>query len=236
MTADAPRFLPEYLRPQTPGRRSRRGLVLLSVVPFMLLAVPMWRVEHVQIDACPKLPQSAVASLQELVGQPAIGLDVGAIKERIQIWPGVGEVRVDFLLPDTIVVRAETAPTQGSLRVGSSWHGVGADGSLTGRLEGAVTPVLEGFSADADRRRGLEAARRIEDVAGVRVAMVQRVTPGDYRLQLNAIDGRAPVVLHIRPQGSAAEQSWCAAFASGKIVQPWADLRWSDRIVIGDGV
>jgi hypothetical protein len=236
VSAENPRFLPEYLRPQTPGRRSRRGLVLLSVVPFMLLAVPMWRVETVQIDACPKLPQSAVASLQELVGQPALGLDVGAIKERIQIWPGVGEVGVDFVLPGTVVVRAETAPTLGSVRVGTSWHGVGADGSLTGRLQRAADPVLEGFAAASDRRFGLAAALRIEKAARIRVATVRRITPGDYRVQLAAVDGQAAVVLHIRPRGSAAEQAWCAQYASGNIAQKWADLRWSDRIVIGGGV
>lgn len=207
----------------------------MSVVPFMLLAIPMWRVETIQVDACPKVPQSAVASLQGLVGQPAIGLDVGAIKERIQIWPGVGEVRVDFVLPGTITVRAETAPTLGSVRVGESWHGVGEDGSLTGRLQVNVPPVLEGFSSAADRRRGLEAAHRILEATGARVLQVRRVTPGDFRIQLAPDDGRGPVILHVSPLGTVGEQSWCTAFAAGKISQPWADLRWSDRIVIGGG-
>lgn len=236
MTGDAPLFLPDRLRPKTPGRRSHRGLVLLSVVPFMLIAVPLWRVEHVRVDGCPKLPSSAVASLQELVGQPAIGLDVGAIKERVQIWPGVGEVRVDFVLPGTLLVRAETAPTLGSVRVGRSWHGVGADGGLTGRLQILVEPVLEGFAAEGDRQRGLEAARRIHDAAGVPVAKVQRITPSDYLVEFIAAEGEAAVVVHVCPQGSAAERSWCAAFARGTIAQPWADLRWTDRIVIGGGV
>ena len=236
MTGDAPLFLPDRLRPKTPGRRSHRGLVLLSVVPFMLIAVPLWRVEHVRVDGCPKLPSSAVASLQELVGQPAIGLDVGAIKERVQMWPGVGEVRVDFVLPGTLLVRAETAPTLGSVRVGRSWHGVGADGGLTGRLQILVEPVLEGFAAEGDRQRGLEAARRIHDAAGVPVAKVQRITPSDYLVEFIAAEGEAAVVVHVCPQGSAAERSWCAAFARGTIAQPWADLRWTDRIVIGGGV
>ena len=236
MTGDAPLFLPDRLRPKTPGRRSHRGLVLLSVVPFMLIAVPLWRVEQVRVDGCPKLPPSAVASLQELVGQPAIGLDVGAIKERVQMWPGVGEVRVDFVLPGTLLVRAETAPTLGSVRVGRSWHGVGADGGLTGRLQILVEPVLEGFAAEGDRQRGLDAARRIHDAAGVPVAKVQRITPSDYLVEFIAAEGEAAVVVHVCPQGSAAERSWCAAFARGTIAQPWADLRWTDRIVIGGGV
>jgi hypothetical protein len=177
-----------------------------------------------------------VASLQELVGQPAIGLNVAAIKERVQVWPGVGEVRVDFVLPGTLAVRAETAPTLGSVRVGRSWHGVGADGSLTGRLQLAVEPVLEGFAAESDRQRGLEAALRVREAAVVQVTRVQRITPSDYRLRLVGTDGETEVIVHVRPQGSVAEQSWCAAYAAGAVAQPWADLRWADRIVVGGGV
>jgi hypothetical protein len=66
--------------------------------------------------------------------------------------------------------------------------------------------------------------------------MVRRITPSDYRVHLSVSEARVAFVLHIRPQGSAAEQAWCAAFASGAVAQPWADLRWSDRIVVGGGV
>ena len=123
MTHEAPRFLPDRLRPQRPGRRSRRGLVLLSVVPFMLLAFPFWKIAEVRVDGCPRLPRPAVESLEALVGQPALGLDVAGVKERVEIWPGVGEVQVDFLLPGTVIVRAKDAEAQGSVRVGRSWHG-----------------------------------------------------------------------------------------------------------------
>jgi len=213
--------------------------VLLSVVPFMLLALPMWRVETIHVNACAKVPRSAVASLQQLVGQPAIGLDVDAIKDRIQIWPGVGEVRVDFVLPSTIEVRAETAPTFGCVRVGNGWHGVGEDGGLTGRLQVAVRPVLEGFSTTGDRWRGLEAARRVREAVGVEISKVRRVTPSDFELHLAAGESGEDgddVVIHVRPEGSAGELSWCTAYAEGRVAQPWADLRWSDRIVIGGGV
>ncbi len=235
MMGDAPRFLPDRLRPQTPGRRSRRGLVVLSVVPFMLLAIPLWRVEQVRVDGCPKLPQSAVASLQELAGQPAIGLDVRAIKERIEVWPGVGEVRVDFILPGTLSVHAATASTLGSMRVGRNWHGVGADGGFTGRMQTPVQPVLEGFASAVDRRRGLEAAGRVAGATGFQVTTVRRITPGDYRVEFAAADGSTPAVIHVSPSGTAAETAWCAAFAGGTITQPWADLRWADRIVVGGG-
>ena len=73
---------------------------------MMLLALPQWRVAEVQVDGCPKLPVSAVRSLHDLVGQSAISVDLGEIRDRIEIWPGVGGVRVEFALPGTISICA----------------------------------------------------------------------------------------------------------------------------------
>ena len=94
MNADVPRFLPERLRPPTTGRKRRRGFALLTVVPIMLLALPRWQVTEVRVEGCPKLPAASVHSLYELVGQPAMGLDLEAVRDRVEIWPGVGEVEV----------------------------------------------------------------------------------------------------------------------------------------------
>ena len=235
MNGNVPVFLPEHLRPQQPGRRSRRGLVLLSVVPFMLLAVPMWRVETVRVDGCPNLPQSAVESLQGLAGQPTLGLDVRAIQERVEIWPGVGEVEVNFLLPDTVCVRAKTASVVGSVQVGRSWHGVEADGEFSGRLQNPVGPVLLRFHEIEGRRGALRAAHRIREATGARILEVEHITPTDFRLQLAVGDGVEPTVIHVRPEGTTAESAWCAAFVRNEIDYKWADLRWSDRMVIGGG-
>ena len=37
------------------------------------------------------------------------------------------------------------------------------------------------------------------------------------------------------PQGTDAENAWCAAVAKGSLNQTWADLRLTDRIVLGGG-
>jgi hypothetical protein len=201
----------------------------------MLLVLPQWQVGEVLVEGCPKLPTAAVHSLYELVGQPAVGLDLEAVRDRVEIWPGVGEVEVELELPGTVRVSAVAAVSRGSLRIGHSWHGVASDGSLTGIVEFALPPVLEGFSGDTERSRGLAVAGRLEVATGGQVQAVPRITPSDYRLRLQPSDGGPERIIHVAPQGTGAESAWCAAVADGSLTQTWADLRWSDRIVIGGG-
>lgn len=235
MKAEAPRFLPERLRPPTNGHKRRRGYVLLTFVPVVLLALPQWQVAEVRVEGCPELPATAIHSLYELVGQPALGLDLAAVRDRVEMWPGVGEVEVELELPGIVHVRAVAAESHGSLRVGNSWHGVAADGSLTGALDIALPPVLQGFAGAEERSRGLAVTKRLKAATGFEVQVVRRITPSDYRLRLRPpVDG-SEIVAHVSPQGSAAESAWCAAVAGGSVDQTWADLRWNDRIVVGSG-
>ena len=235
-TVGVPRLVarvPDRLRPPTTARRSRRGVVLLTVVPVVLLAFPRWQVEDVRVDGCPKVPPSTVSSLYELVGQPALGLDVQAIRDAVGVWPGVGEVAVELELPGTVRVRAESTPISGSVRIGRSWHGIGDDGGFAGVVDVAYRPVLEGFDGEEERSRGLAAARRLEQASGARVLEISRVTPADYRVRLVPEGLEAAKVIHVHPGGSVAESSWCAAMAGGAAMPAWADLRWPDRMVIG---
>jgi hypothetical protein len=235
MNAEVPRFLPDRLRPQTAGRKRSRGVALLTVVPVMLLALPLWQVKEVRVEGCSKLPAAAVHSLHELVGQPALGLDLQAVRDRVEIWPGVGEVEVELELPGTVRVRAAAALSRGTLRIGHSWHGVAADGSLTGVVDIALPPVLVGFTGDAKRSEGLAVASRLQAATGGRVREVRRITPTDYRLRLKPTGEGPEMVIHVAPTGSAAETAWCMAVARGTLTQVWADLRQPDRIVIGGG-
>ena len=235
MSADVPRFLPERLRPPTTARKRRRGYALLTVVPVMLLALPQWQVREVVVDECPKLPAAAVHSLHELVGQPTLGLDLEIVRDRVEIWPGVGEVDVELELPGTVRVRANAAVSRGSLKVGRSWHGVAADGSLIGAVDIALPPVLESFVDAESRKVGLDVVNRLERGTGGRVMEIRRITPIDFRLRLQLPGDGPEMVVHVVPEGTGAEEAWCAAVAQGSMNQPWVDLRWVDRIVIGGG-
>jgi hypothetical protein len=235
MNADVPSFLPERLRPPTARRKRKRGFALLTFVPVVLLALPRWQVGEVLVDGCPKLPESTVHSLQELVGQPAVGLDLQSVRDRIEAWPGIGEVEVELELPGTVHVRAEAATSCGSLRVGRSWHGVAADGTMAGAIDIALPPVLEGFVGVDDRSDGLAVVRRLEDATGGQVMEIRRVTPLDYRLRFQPAGDRPEMVVHVQPRPTDAEIAWYAAVAGGSVVQRWADLRWDDRLVVGGG-
>jgi hypothetical protein len=119
--------------------------------------------------------------------------------------------------------------------VGRSWHGVAADGSLTGLVDFALPPVLAGFTSDLERSKGLAVASRLEETTGGQVREIRRVTPSDYRLQLQPSDGGPDIVIHVLPHGTNAEKAWCAAVTDGSLTQTWADLRWTDRMVLGGG-
>ncbi len=186
------------------------------------------------MDDLPRLPAVTVDYLCGLVGQPAFGLDLEAIRDRVDVWPGVGEVEVELELPATIVVRAGEVQPRGCVRVGSNWHGVDADGRYVGVVEAPVSPVLEGFVGEKDRGRGLTSARRIEGATGGRVIGIRRITPADYRLLLVPVGGNRDIVVHVRPQGTSSEAAWCAALAAGSVPQTWADVRRPDRMVLGE--
>jgi hypothetical protein len=235
MNPEVPRFLPDRLRPPATGRKRKRGFALLTIVPVMLLALPRWQVGEVKVQSCPKLPEAAVRSLHELVGQPAVGLDLQSVRDRIEAWPGVGEVEVELELPATVHVRAEAAISCGSVRVGRSWHGVAADGTMTGAIDIALPPVLDGFVGEGDRSDGLAVVGRLEEAIDGQVMEIRRVTPVDYRLRLRPPGDGPEMVVHVQPRATDAEIAWCAAVAGGSVEQRWADLRWDDRIVIGGG-
>ncbi|MEJ2188033.1 MAG: FtsQ-type POTRA domain-containing protein [Acidobacteriota bacterium] len=236
MNAGDSHFLPDRLRPRGPRKRPGRRLALLGVVPVMLLALPQLRVKEVRVTACPQLPAAAVRSLQEIEGRPALGIDLEAIRDEVEVWPGVGEVSVELQLPGTISVNAAASTICGSVRVGRSWHGVDSQGSLAGVIETPVPPVLRGFNdGAAERLRALGTARRLEDASRGRVREIQWVTPLDFRVVMTAGDNGEQKVVHVSPEGTPAEISWCAAVASGSMAAAWADLRCPDRMVIGEG-
>lgn len=236
MNAGDSHFLPDRLRPRGPRKRPRRRLALLGVVPVMLLALPQLRVKEVRVTACPQLPAAAVRSLQEIEGRPALGIDLEAIRDEVEVWPGVGEVSVELQLPGTISVNAAASTICGSVRVGRSWHGVDSQGSLAGVIETPVPPVLRGFNdGAAERLRALGAARRLEDASRGHVREIQWVTPLDFRVVMTAGDNGEQKVVHVSPEGTPAEISWCAAVAGGSMAAAWADLRFPDRMVIGEG-
>ena len=96
-----------------------------------------------------------------------------------------------------------------------------------------MTPELAGFSyRQQELRAGLAVAERLRRASGAEVEVVERVTPEDYAVTLNTVDGS--YVVRVSPGGSLAERRWCEIFVAGRAPAPWADLRFDHHMVIAE--
>lgn len=232
-------FLPESLRRPKPAprRRARRRWPTLVVVPAMFAALPLWQIEHVSVVACPAVPAAVVESLQNLIGEPALLVDLDRIRRSLEIWPGVDAVEVQLELPGTLDIRVQPSAIVASVQLGARWHGVAPDGELTGPLRDPVSPRLERVTGSLAGRRGaLAVVRRVSEASRRQVLSIRQVTPSDLELELEAVapEDRGPVV-HVAPQPTAAERWFCERLAAGEVPGHWADLRWDTRLVVGGG-
>jgi hypothetical protein len=233
MRAAATAFLPDRLRPRLGRRPRRRRLALLVLVPGVLALLPWWRIQAVEFADGGRVPAALEAQLRQLVGTPALALDLGDVRRRIEAWPGVESVDVQLELPGRLRVVARPAPPCASIRSGNGWHGIAADGSVTGPASGPLAPVLEAIAFDpVELRSALAVVSRVATASGAAVQAVRAVAPGDLELTVRTADGRELVVL-VGAAGSGAEGYWCDRVASGDPPAPWSDARSDDRLVIG---
>ena len=227
-------FLPDRLRPRAPRKRSRKPLLLVVVLSLTLVAIPMWRVQAVDVSGCLGLPPQLMTSLDDLVGRPTLAVSPQWVRHQLEAWPAVSAVEVRLELPGTLRISATHAEPHGSVPVGNGWHAVTASGSLGGILETPIEPVLSVTpGSPAEVRRALAVARRIAGKSGGHVRGVRPVTPADYEVDLVPPGTDRPVVMRVRPEGTRAEIQWCRGMARGELSPGWVDLRWDDRVVLG---
>ena len=227
-------FLPDRFRPRSPKRRTRRTMFLIVLLPVSLAATPWWRVQAVDLSGCVGLPGEVVTQLHGLVGRPALLVGPQRVRRQLEVWPEVAAVEIRLELPGTLRVTAQKTDSMGCVPVGRRWHAVNAAGELAGALDRPIEPILEGIRCESEElRRALSVARRVAVASGARVEVVRQITPSDYELRLWPEGSERPLVIHVRPDGSAGERYWCERIASGDVISPWADLRWEERIVLG---
>jgi hypothetical protein len=206
-------------------------IVLLAAAAGLLLILPMWRVQAVEVRGGEVVPPSTSVSLEGLSGHLIPLLDLDWLHGVAAVRPEVSDVQVRLDLPGTIVVAIYPEQMRGSMAVGSGWHAVAADGRMAGAIAGPSAPELIGFQRPADRRSAFSVARRIADASGGRVVSLEQVTPADYRLELEIGQPSRAVTVHVDPGGTEAEEVWCELVKNdGAVV--WADLRWPHRIVM----
>jgi hypothetical protein len=227
------RFLPDRLRPRVRRRRPKRRYVLPSLLLTTgLLVLPLWTVRSVEVRGAEAVPAAVMTSLESLVGHAVPTLDLEWLRAVAETWPAAAEVRVRLELSGTAVVEVFPEPIRGSVALGRSWHAVAADGGLAGSVDEPRTPVLAGFGRAPERRQAFTVARRLADISGGEVVEVRKVTPVDYRVELRLDQDGAASVVHVTPEGTAAERAWCERAADGATTVEWADLRWPHRMVL----
>jgi len=226
-------FLPDGFRPRQPRGRSRRRWMLPALgLPALLLAVPLWTVESVEIRGAEVVPASVSRSFEGLVGHMVPLLELEWLHQLAAVWPQVSEVRVSLDLPGTVVVEIFPETVRGSVAVGSGWHAVSADGAFAGSIATPQSPQLEGFQRPADRRGAFSVARRLAEASGGDVVKVHFVTPADYRVDIRLNGGDRVTAVHVTPDGTEAERQWCEDVRTSGETMEWADLRWPHRMVL----
>jgi cell division septal protein FtsQ len=226
-------FLPDRFRPRPPHRRSSRPWVALVTLAAIPLVIPWWRVQAIEVNGFPGLPDTVTRSLEDLVGGFPLLVDPQWVRQQVEVWPVVETVDVRLELPGTLTVSATQVTPEGCLSVGRGWQAVAADGTLAGPLTSPLPPILTGFPhRPQELRRALGVARRLESASGARAEAVRFVTPTDFEVELRLADGTAAVV-HVQPEETAGERFWCRCVLGGDSTMMWADLRWDDRVVAG---
>ncbi len=206
----------------------------MVVLALTLVAVPMWRVQAVDVSGCSGLPSELMTSLDDLVGRPTLAVSPQWVRHQLEAWPAVSAVEVRLELPGTLRISAKQTQAHGSVPVGKRWHAVTASGTLGGNLDEPIEPVLSVTpGSPAEVRKALWVARRIAGQSGGHVRGVRPITPVDYEVDLVPPGTDRPVVLRVRPEASRAEAQWCRGMARGEVSPGWVDLRWDDRVVLG---
>ena len=230
-------FLPDDLRPVQQNVQPTshvRALLVLLVVAALVSSVPAWRLRRVEIRGGDCVPVSTIVSLEELVGTPLILLSFGWIRRSVQVWPQVGNVDVKLELSGVLRLNVRPKSVRASVPIGNGWHGVGRDGSLSGRLKGPQYPVLVGFPlVKSELRRALTVVDRVKRASGDEVVRIRRITPADFELQIDQGDKKPWLCVRVTPAGSRSEDLWCEARLRGTSLAAWSDLRRDDRLVVG---
>jgi hypothetical protein len=208
---------------------------MLALVPVLLVPLGWWRIDSVEIDACPALPDPVRAELVALSGASPLTLDLRRVQHLVEAWPGVAGVSVAVELPSTLRVQARGARVAGSMPVGTAWHAVAETGEPAARIDAPVRPVLRGFATvPAELRVGLEVAARLEQGSGLEVLEVRQVMPDDLEVVLEPA-AEPPVAARVGAETTATERAWCAAVLAGARPATWTDLRQPNRVIVRRG-
>lgn len=234
MTLSPPPF-PARLRQRMKRPKPRLRVILTALFPALLLLIPQWRLDYVDVTGCEFLPEDILSSCRILEGTAIVLLDLGYFRRQIDSWPTVQSADVAFELPGTVRITARPATSQASVAIAHNWHGVTGDGRLCGRLDTPRNPILHGF---AHRRKvlhgALQTVRRIESASSLQALSATALLPGDLEIHLQSrTDSARSIEVRATRRPTSAERWWSAQLATD--AAPWTkvDLRFENRAIVG---
>jgi cell division protein FtsQ len=165
-------------------RRRRRILgwalaaIALSAGVAWLIRTPLFGLGAVRIDGTRAVAEAEVLEASKVrIGEPYLGLDLAAIRDRVAALPRVAAVRVSRDYPSSLRITVTERPPVASVSSGSVYWLVAADGTV--------------LDAAASRPADLPYVARVPLPAGV--AAGTRLPPGNELANaLTALGGMAP--------------------------------------------
>jgi cell division protein FtsQ len=175
----------------TRARRRRRILgygllaIALAVGVAYLIRTPLFGLSAVRVEGIRAVPQAEVlAASQVRIGEPYLGLDLVAIRDRVAALPRVQAVRVTRDYPSSLRIAVTERPAVASVSSGSIFWLVAADGTVldsAGRQPAdlpyvAAVPLPKGVRPGSRLPPGNELANALTALGGMDPRLKRQVT------------------------------------------------------------
>jgi len=231
-------FLPKSIRPlPATGLRKKRHIPIIPgvIILFILLLIGgslFWRVDSIEISACPALPPCAATNIGQLKGAWVPGLDLGWVRAQLETWPGIRDIEVRLELPGRLKIQVVPDKIRASIQIGLTFHALGSRGEIGQSLEPAEAPLLRNFPLHAPIiKRALDTGEDVAKKLGGRLLQIRWITPRDLQMKLEIPGRTAPLILRIQPSGKPEENPFLDTLINDQKIL-WADLRRPDRVVV----
>ena len=177
-------------------RRRRRilgwalvGLALAAGVAY-LIRTPLFGLSAVRVTGTQAVPRAEVlAASQVRSGEPYLGLDLVAIRDRVAALPRVAAVRVTRDYPSTLRITVTERPPVASVSAGGLYWLVAADGTVLDAAAGrppdlpyvASVPLPDGVRPGSRLPPGNELANALTALGGMAPQLKRQVAGVDAR-------------------------------------------------------
>jgi cell division protein FtsQ len=178
------------------ARRRRRILgwalaaIALAVGVAYLIRTPLFGLSAVRVEGTEAVAQAEVLQASKVrIGEPYLGLDLVAIRDRVAALPRVAAVRVTRDYPSTLRITVTERPPVAAVSAGSVYWLVAADGTVLDAAASrpadlpyvASVPLPDGVGPGSRLPPGNELANALTALGGMAPQLKRQVTGVDAR-------------------------------------------------------